>query len=335
VSDVRVLILLVLGALAAGCGGAAPPAANSTPAVPVWIDTDPSVAPGGHEVDDGFALIQAFHSPEVEVRGVSVVFGNAPLETAYPIGREIVRRFGPPGLEAVRGAAGGDELGQPTDASRALGAALERGPLVVLVLGPATNVATALMARPDLASRVTELVAVAGRRPGQAFVVGQAGGRPLRDLNFELDPKAFEVLLGTSIPVTLAPWEISSQVWIRASDLDALDKAGEAARFLVKPARDMLELFWMKRFGVDGLNPFDTLAVGRLTSPDLLTCDSWPAAIERGPDDTVDAGTATPPDKPYLHVGPEVASDRRVRYCHTPAEAFKDDLMRRLLSPEP
>ncbi len=29
-------------------------------AKPVWIDTDPSAIPGGHEVDDAFALLQAF-----------------------------------------------------------------------------------------------------------------------------------------------------------------------------------------------------------------------------------------------------------------------------------
>lgn len=86
--------------------------------IPVWIDTDPSVARGGHEVDDGFALIQAFHSPELEVRGVSVVFGNAPLDTAWPIGREIVEKFGPKGLHAYRGAASSDDLGKESDASR-------------------------------------------------------------------------------------------------------------------------------------------------------------------------------------------------------------------------
>ena len=47
--------------------------------LPVWIDTDPSIRPGGYEVDDGFALIQAFHSPELSIRGVSLVFGNEPL----------------------------------------------------------------------------------------------------------------------------------------------------------------------------------------------------------------------------------------------------------------
>ena len=71
----------------------------------VWLDVDPAVLRGGHEPDDGLALLQSFHSPELEVRGVSVVFGNSALEQGYPNGQEIVKRFGPKGLEVYNGAA--------------------------------------------------------------------------------------------------------------------------------------------------------------------------------------------------------------------------------------
>ena len=118
--------------------------------VPVWIDTDPAVGVADRDVDDGFALLQAFHSPEIAVRGVSVVFGNAPLAQAWPIGLRIVGRFGPPSVRAYRGAAKASELGVETAATRALAASLRREPLVVLVLGPATNVATVLKNHPEL-----------------------------------------------------------------------------------------------------------------------------------------------------------------------------------------
>ena len=101
---------LVLGLFAVPFAGMMNCAAQAK--IPVWIDTDPSVARGGHEVDDGFALIQAFHSPELEVRGVSVVFGNAPLATAWPIGKEIVEKFGPKGLQVYKGATSGEDLGK-------------------------------------------------------------------------------------------------------------------------------------------------------------------------------------------------------------------------------
>jgi inosine-uridine nucleoside N-ribohydrolase len=68
-------------------------AATIVSAKPVWIDTDPSVQQEGvHEVDDGFALVQAFRSPELQIRGVSVVFGNAPLDQAFPSAQEIMKR---------------------------------------------------------------------------------------------------------------------------------------------------------------------------------------------------------------------------------------------------
>ena len=145
-------------------GGVATPAVVDP--IPVWIDTDPSNRPGGYEVDDGFALIQAFNSPELAIRGVSLVFGNAPLDIEIPIGREIVESFGPDDLGLYIGAAGEDELGEMTEASEALTEALRREPLRILVLGPGTNIGTVLIQHPKLAERMVELIAVAGRRPG-------------------------------------------------------------------------------------------------------------------------------------------------------------------------
>jgi len=155
--------------------------------IPVWIDTDPSVARGGHEVDDGFALIQAFHSPELAIRGVSVVFGNAPLDTAWPIGKEIVQRFGPKDLRVYKGAASGDDLGKETEASRALERDLRKERLNILAIGPVTNVATVLKLHPELAKNVIRIIAVAGRRPGQRFVSSPTQSQAFRDFNFEMD----------------------------------------------------------------------------------------------------------------------------------------------------
>ena len=67
-----------------------------------WIDTDPAIGIPGCDVDDGLALIQAFHSPELELGGVSAVFGNAPLDKAFPLAQEISRRFGPEGASDAR-----------------------------------------------------------------------------------------------------------------------------------------------------------------------------------------------------------------------------------------
>ncbi len=302
--------------------------ADAQTRIPVWIDTDPSIEPGGHEVDDGFALIQAFHSPELAIRGVSVVFGNAPLEKTWPIGQDIVSRFGPKGLEVFKGASSSAELGKDSDASEALARALTKEPLTVIAIGPVTNVATVLKRHPELASRMVRIVAVAGRRPGQHFLSGPAQKQPFQDLNFELDPIAFQVLLDSGVPIVLAPWEISSKVWIKAEDLNRLAKGPDDAKFLVHPGRDWL-VWWRKNLGTEGFNPFDTLAVGYITSPKLFQCIESNVQIKNADDDvSSDVAART---KPYLLVSPELKTSRRVTYCYNSRPQFKKDLVRRLL----
>src|SRR5439155_94993 len=75
---------------------------------------------------------------------------------------------------------------------------------------------------PELASRVTRIIAVAGRRPGQRFTTGTSNLRGHRDFNFELDPRGFQALLDSNVEIVLAPFEISAKVWLERSDLDRL-----------------------------------------------------------------------------------------------------------------
>ncbi len=307
---------------------------SGPPAVPqpVWIDTDPAVGEKDRDVDDGLALVQAFHSPELALRGVSVVFGNAPLAAAVPIAGALVEKFGPKGLAVYAGAAGAKERGVPTSASEALATALAREPLPILLLGPATNLATMLLTRPKLASRIQVVVAVAGRRPGQRFTTGTVNPRGHRDFNFEQDPESFAVLLSRRVPLVLTPFEISSQVWLTEADLAKLAGGGAAGRYLAAPARRWLKL-WQQVFQVDGFNPFDTLAVGFLTHPSWFTCTTLAAAIERRPDDATEArmqGSGVP-DKPYLLVSAPVSPQTAtVRYCSSAHRDFKPELLRRL-----
>jgi pyrimidine-specific ribonucleoside hydrolase len=293
-------------------------------AIPVWMDVDPAVMRGGHEPDDGLALLQAFHSDELEVRGVSVVYGNSPLETGYPIAREIARRFGPEGLLVFPGASSGGGLGVETDASRAIAEALRREEMTILALGPVTNVATVLKNHPELARQIRKIVAVAGRRPGQKFVLG-AGGTPLMDFNFELDPEGFRILLASGVPLVLAPFEISSNTPLTENDIESFARVPAIADFYLEPLRDYVK-WYEDRFGLRAIFPFDTLAVACLTSPDWIQCDELPIAIETHPDDVETGGV-----KPYLLVGSDIRSPDRARYCHTASSEFIPDLMRRML----
>ncbi len=296
---------------------------------PVWIDTDPSVARGGHEVDDGFALVQAFRSTALKVRGVSAVFGNAPLSEAFPIAQHLVSDFGPAGVPVFSGAASANNLGLETEASRAMAAALRREKLTILMLGPATNVATVLKNHPELGKRIVRIIAVAGRRPNQRFSTAPSV-KPFRDFNFELDAEGFQVLLSAGVPLVLAPWEISSKVWIREADLKLLRASNVSLGWVLDAAEDWLA-FWKKNLAADGFNPFDTLAVGYAISSQGFGCKRLPVKIERQADDTVPQENA--PRKPFLIVDKSVASKTSALYCSEPPPLFAKSVLRLISFP--
>lgn len=277
--------------------------------------------PGGHEPDDGVAMVQAFQSPELAVRGVSVVFGNAPVGRGYPIAREIAARYGPAGLAVHRGSAA--PAPDPTPASRALITALEEEPLAVLALGPATNVAAALLERPDLAGRIETVVLVIGRRPGEPLTF-PGGGPNLLDFNFELDPDAAEVVLESGAPIVLAPFELAAQLPVPAEDWTTLwdTPFGE---FFRQPIEDYLDWFG-ENYGRRATYPFDSFAVSFLVAPELLDCDRTRVVIRDGPADGASDTAAT---KPWL-VRMDAGEGWPVTWCHTPRPELKDELLRRL-----
>lgn len=315
---------LLIGVLpiAGGTVAAAPPAV-----VDVWLDVD--TATGSGDVDDGLMLIQAFHSPEIRIRGISVVFGNAPLAQAVPIARTIVSKFGPPALDPRPGAASADQLGQSTAAVEGLAAELRRAPLTVVAVGPVTNIGTLVRLYPELHGRIEQIIMVAARRPGQRFVTHETQQIPYQDFNFELDPAAMQAILDTDIPLVFAPWEVSSQVWISRADLDQLRRRDGSGRWIAETSQYWIER-WERGGETRGFNPFDTLAIGWLTHPEWIATTPMQIAIETGPDDRAEADTKPPPSKPYLIARPWNGEGRKAIYCYRPDPEFHRLLIKRL-----
>ncbi len=297
----------------------------------VWMDTDTAIGVPGADVDDGLALIQAFHSPELCVRGVSSVFGNAPLDKTHPIACEVVRRFGPAGLSVQAGAASAQELGRENAAVRAIAAALRERPLSLLALGPVTNVASVVRLHPDLAPRIRCIAMVAARRPGQHFLSNKSQKTPFPDMNFESDPDAMQVLLSSRIELVFAPWEVSSHVWITRADLEDLETRSESAAYIARESRAWLEV-WEREMGAPGFNPFDTLAIAWLTHPELIDHFRAGVWIDEAVDDMASSeDQRAGKTKPHLFAdAARLETDRNATYCFEPRPDFKPLLMARL-----
>jgi inosine-uridine nucleoside N-ribohydrolase len=279
----------------------------------LWIDTD---AACGHsprtDPDDCLAIALLARAREVEVAGISVVAGNAPLEVVERTTRALVAELG---------------LRAPVHAgSRALRAALDQGPLTVVALGPLTNVADALAAEPRLAASVSRLIAVMGRRPGHIFHPAEgAGGAMLfghgpvfRDFNFALDPQAVTPILSSGLPMSLVPYDAARQIELTAHDLDRLERTLPT---IVPRTRDWLA-YWRSDIGREGFAPFDLLAAAYVLEPARFRCSAVRAWVGE------DRALKVPWHPVALLVEP--FREAGALYCGVPRPGLKGELMRRL-----
>ncbi len=300
----------------------------------VWIDTDPSIGVPFHEADDGFALIQAFHSPELRLRGISTTYGNAGLATTTRIAREMAARFGgPAGIDDSHvhpGAASARDLGRPTTATEALRAAVDERPLTYLALAPLTNLATFLTLHPESARRIERVIFVGGRSPGTRFRAGLWNPYEFTDGNFHKDNAAAAILLAVGPPLTLVPVELALRWPLLPQELARLGReGGPAGRYLADKARLWMRL-WRLCFGVEGGIVFDCLAVLAASHPHLLENECRYAAITRDP------GTRSPdhPRNVHLVASPEPSglSAREVIFCPRASGDLRPVLVASLLA---
>ncbi|MBA3881506.1 MAG: nucleoside hydrolase [Chthoniobacterales bacterium] len=248
----------------------------------IWIDTDPSIGSPYREVDDAFALVVAFHSPERRIAGISTTYGNAGLKRTTTVARDLVRRFGAPAgvTEACvyAGSAGNDTLGRSTAATQALAAVLKEERLTYVALGPLTNLATLLQVHPELASRLDGVIFVGGRTPGRALAFGTNGWLQIHDANVFKDPTAARVVFESKVPLLLAPTEVGAQLVLTRDDARKLSSDGAAGRFLQRGSRIWL-WFWTAIVRHPGGPMFDSLAVIAAVKPELVGLEKRYAAV--------------------------------------------------------
>ena len=194
----------------------------------VLVDTDI-----GDDIDDALALALVLHSPEIELRGVTTVFGDT-LQRAR-LAAYLLKDYG---CEDVPVAAGienpiqwrhrpsGVPQAAVLDAHEALPAlsttpgpklivetALAHpGRLTLLCLGPLTNIAKALTIEPKLITALRRIV-----------MMGGSSGWPLPDWNVRSDARAAQIVLGAGVPVTMLGLNVTMRCRLREQDVERLN----------------------------------------------------------------------------------------------------------------
>jgi purine nucleosidase len=254
---------------------------------PIVIDTDNSLGELGSEVDDAFALGAALGESALEVMAVTTVFGNTDVASATALTRELLDGLGAVDLPVHRGAArpvrrplraGLPDSADSSDAVSAL-ARLARqrpGELVLVAIGPLTNVARLLENEPDAARQLREIVVMGGaylRTTGRADLPGE--------FNFWNDPDAVATVFASGVPLRLVGLDVTEQVRLNRAEAAELEARGGPLGRLGRYATRWIEATAARRPGdplaATGCAMHDALAVAAVVHPELF--DWAPAQV--------------------------------------------------------
>ena len=192
-----------------------------TEKIPLLIDTDPGV-------DDALALLMAFNDPGHQLVGLTIAAGNVglgytvrnALKLCEVAGRDDVPVYAGcadpllhPAVDAahVHGRDGFGDVGfePPLRTAEAEHAALailrlsheHAGELLLVALGPLTNIALALKLDPTLPRRIKRFVVMGGAVSAHGNITAAA------EFNIAFDPEAAHIVFQSFPHLDLADWE--------------------------------------------------------------------------------------------------------------------------------
>jgi len=256
-----------------------------TPAsLPMVIDTDI-----GDDIDDALALALAVNSPEVDLRGVSVVYGD--VATRSRLARKLLATYDRADVPVATGCGAplmgacpthvpnqavvleeGETLPEPSPqrADDLIRRAADEagGRLVVVTIGAMTNMALALLRDRRLARRAS------------LVLMGGMAGRHLAEWNIRCDPEAARICFESGMPITMVGLDVTLECRMTAENVDAI-------RTWDTPPTDLLARMidaW-RGTGDAGEKPklpilHDPLAVAVAFRPEIVTAEPRHVAVE-------------------------------------------------------
>ncbi len=259
--------------------------------IPVWFDTDLGV-------DDAVALLVLARLPQLELKGISAVAGNAELHRTFENARNVCHLAGIevsvyPGAEQplfvplhtaplVHGKNGVGEVELPpspaTKESKlawdALYEAAEAagGELQVVAVGPLTNLAIALGKYPKLKTLLKRILIMGGAAKGGNVT-------PAAEFNIYGDPHAAQAVFRSGIPVVMCGLDVTMQAYLTPEEVDGIGDHGTPVCRFVRES-NQLALNFFERLNGPGLCCHDTCPVLFLACPELFSGETAGVYVE-------------------------------------------------------
>src|SRR6184192_2832531 len=234
------------------------------------------------------ALLLALASPELDVRGISVSYGNTVVENAYRNTVEIMRRARKRitlGVGARRPLKRPLVVAAETHGESGLGYAevppagvildfvksLERlladqpQPITLVTLGPMTSLALALRRDPGVVrAKVARHIAMIGN------VAARGNTTRFSEFNAWCDPEALDEVLRAGLPTEMVGLDVTREMVLAQHETTRLQHAGAPqARWINDALRFYIE-FHKQQEGLDGCIVNDVLPIAALLKPAAL-----------------------------------------------------------------
>lgn len=250
------------------------------------IDTDPGI-------DDAMAIFYAAAAPDIELLGLTTIFGNVTTKMAtrnalrlldwlnitdVPVAEGLPkpRALPPfPPSAVVHGAEGFGDMPAGAPNGKAIAetapeflvrmARQHKGELVLCPIGPLTNIAAALDLDPDFASNVARIVLMGGSL--------EEGGNvtPHAEANIYHDPHAAERVFASGANVTMVGLDVTHRILCTADDFDAMEAAAPRLGGMINEMSRFYLHFYTTVGKHDGCSLHDPAAVIACTHPHLFT----------------------------------------------------------------
>jgi inosine-uridine nucleoside N-ribohydrolase len=264
-------------------------------ATKIILDTDP-----GH--DDAIALLLALASPELELLGVTTVAGNQTLEKTTANALKILEfvdrtdvpvHVGAPrplvrdqwAAEYVHGETGldGPDLPEPRT-EPAEGHAIdfiareveEKEGVVLVPVGPLTNVGLLLARYPGIEGRIARIVLMGGS-------AGAGNVTPGAEFNVWADPEAAHRVFTSGIDLTMIGLDVTHKALLFPERVEELRGRGRVGA-LVAELYDFYHGHHARTYGWEGSPAHDALAVAHVVRDDLVTTEHRYVQVDVGPE---------------------------------------------------
>lgn len=289
----------------------------------IIIDTDPGI-------DDAMAVLYASLDPDIELVGLTSIFGNVTIDVATrnslvllemagieaPVAQGARAPIVQPAREVAWFVHGHEGFGaippiQPTTQVIAEPAHEficnqingNPGEIILCPVGPLTNLALALEHDPGIVERVKSVTVMGGS------LDDGGNASPYAEANIWQDPHAAEAVFAASWPVTMIGLDVTHRILCSPEEFAGLPNIAQKLGGFLNEAAQFYFDFHLKENKLRGCHMHDPAAVISIVDPEFFSFDETPLSVTLEGERIGETIRNSKGNKPNIRVATKVDSD--------------------------